>query len=348
MPASQTITKEQFMTIENRKELLNVFDKIDNILEASKKEIQQAERTYPNLPSEQIQTKRLALIAQIQKNNNRCEELIDEADTWILLNAQSKNYNIDSTTCSKKKASLNIFKSHDFSSFNVKINTLLFGTVPALNNVKVQPTTVNKTPVPNNIDPTPAAIDPTPKRDLKIDQSIKQNIRTSKQSELLAKLKETLDQMRKEFPSPKLNEKGRTAEMGLFLAILSADLNGYINKRNHNNPDEKAQYEYFKGIIHYHLYEDSRGKAVRKPNSAFYHVHYWVASLFRGFFRLFDLLLSFKSGQTKNDTPGYKPFFKLPEASLRDRALELSKEFNNTINQLDELKGIKTSVTCSI
>lgn len=72
-------------------------------------------------------------------------------------------------------------------------------------------------------------------------------------------------------------------------------------------------------------------------------MHYAVVALFRAFFRIFDLILSLGSKQTKNDTPGYEPFFKLPEASLSRRAVELSKEFNDAINKLDELKGMRPS-----
>ncbi len=180
------------------------------------------------------------------------------------------------------------------------------------------------------------------------------SIRTTEQSALLDKLRVSLTQMQKEFTLPNrvgfegiLRERKESkyprAKMNALLSILSFDLDDYINKRNHKNPDENAQYQHFKDVVNRHLNNDPRGKAVREPDSFFYPVHYAIVALFRAFFRIFDVLLSLGAKQTKNDTPGYEPFFKLPEASLRKRANELSKEFQDTIDALDKLKGITPS-----
>lgn len=184
-------------------------------------------------------------------------------------------------------------------------------------------------------------------------------INVKEQLEIVTRLKSSLEKLKIEFPFiPLLNTakgfvdpRGYKANMHNLVAILLADVGDYEGHLKNQLEGHKSQnsdiveYNHFKGVVEYHLYEDPRGKNASKSNSPLYPVYYAIISLFRAFFRMFDVLIAAAKTvtgakyQTKNDTPGYEPFFKLPEESTGKQAIALQQEFKKAILELDKLRG---------
>lgn len=159
----------------------------------------------------------------------------------------------------------------------------------------------------------------------------------------LSHLKKTLVSLQEAFPHTP-NKKGSKANMGALISILISDIESFERNLEGKMANLDVDYKHFKKTVDFHFNNDNRGLEAKKTNSIFYPVNYAIMSLFRAFFRMFDILIaglktiSGTEYQTQNDKSGYKPFFKLPEESTIKHAVALEQEFNNSIQKIDAIR----------
>lgn len=157
-------------------------------------------------------------------------------------------------------------------------------------------------------------------------------------------LKKTLASLQEAFPYMH-NKNGPKANMGALISILISDIQSFEHDlEGKTTNSDVVGYKHFKETVDFHFNNDKRGLEAKKTNSIFYPVNYAIMSLFRAFFRMFDVLIagvktiSGAEYQTQNDKKGYKPFFKLPEESTNKHAVALEQEFNNAIQKIDAIR----------
>lgn len=142
---------------------------------------------------------------------------------------------------------------------------------------------------------------------------------------------------------------------GYQVPSLQKNMNVLINDLIKMVDDFKSQnlsYEGFKTAVNNKFNTDDANK-LKEPNSPYYELHYAVASVFRGIFRLFDL--GWVVGRkTMNETytpfaktfTGNNHFFELPKHSVQKEMAELTAEVEVKIRKLDELfVGIHNAVS---
>ena len=106
-----------------------------------------------------------------------------------------------------------------------------------------------------------------------------------------------------------------------------------------SDEDAVKAYTGFKKEIDRHLNQDEHAGDLKNKDAILYSVHYALIALFRAFFRVFDIIITYvrQAEHTMADTPNRNVFFKYPKKPLGRHVIALSEEFAVAMDELDKL-----------